>query len=165
MNIRTGLPQDVPPSNAICEIAVCEFDEAALKFSERYLRGAVFFTSECDSQDALGISPELTAHMFRLMVLACERRALLSVRSYIDFGHYTWRVDFGTRQPNRTVLYKIKAVAEESGFIYRECGNTSILLTAKLKQRKVLSIYAASRKDAEDALVKTFFTRGYIYDN
>ncbi len=157
MNIKTGLPQDVPMSNAIREIAVCEFDEAALKFSERYLRGAVSFTSECNSKDALGISPELTAYMFRLMVLACERRALLSVHSYLDCGIYTWRVDFGTRQPNRTVMCKIKAVAEEAGFICRECGNTSVLLTAKLKQRKVLSIYAASRKEAEEALLKTFF--------
>lgn len=141
----------------IREISVRDLNEAVMKFSDSFLRGAVSLSTDGkNSADAVELSAEYTAYMFRLMVQVCERGTLLYVRIESGDGIYTWRVDFGTNLPKHTAMCKIKAAAEKAGFTCKEEG-TVLLLSTRLKHRQLISVYAASRDDVERVLFDTFF--------
>ncbi len=153
--MKSGFSSKNPKRRHISEISVTELNEALESFASRYLRGAISLSAEERSAEVIEISLEHTAYMLRVLVESCERDKLLSVNISHSDGVYIWRVDFGGALPARVPMYRILAAAEQAGFTCREEG-TTLILGVKMKRRQVLSIYAASRAEAERALTDIF---------
>lgn len=145
----------MPARHRASEITVLELNDALDSFSNRYLRGAIALTSDTESREVLDISLEYTAYMLRLLVECAAHDRPLSVNISCAKEIYTWRVDFGNSLPARAQVYRIQAAASKAGFSYREEGAV-LILGMKTKRRQVLSVYAASRTDAEQALAYAF---------
>ena len=148
------LSESIPSEASGNPMDAVDFATALKRFADEYLRGAMEVDVVGKGSGYTSVSLNHTAYLFRLMLENTEQNEVLNVKAELSESMSLF-VTFRT-PPSDEALAGIINTAKIAGFTVSS-DNNELIFSAAIDSAAIIKIYALSKDEISDCLLKTIF--------